>query len=412
MRQVKYLLIGGGLASVRAAQQIRLLDPNGPLLLVSDEVFLPYDRPPLSKDYLRGLRSLGDISLQAPADAKALDIEVRLGDGVVELDASARVATLGGGETVQFEKALIATGGRPIQLDLPGADLQGVHYLRTAADADALREAARTARRAVIIGGGFIGLEVAAALTMQGLDVVVLEALPTVWARFGSPELSDYVTGYCTERGVTIRTSTLATEFLGDHKVRGVMTSDGEELECDLICVGVGIRPNVELAEAAGIDVDNGVVVDERMRTSDANIYAAGDLINYPDPHCGGRRRRVEHWGHAEHSGQIAGRNMAGGDERYDLLSYVWSDVFDLHFEFAGDEHDHDQLVVRGSPADGAFMVIYLREGRVTAYVSVNVPAREYSNVRRMIQTGMRMSGREAALADTSVNLKALLKPA
>ena len=408
MREVKYLLIGGGLASIRAAQQIRGLDQEGSILIACDEALPPYDRPPLSKEYLRGDKATDALSLMSAQALTGDRIVCELSRAVVGFDASVKIATLAGGEEVRFEKALIATGGRPVHLDLAGAELRGIHYLRTAADADALGADVRPGCKAVVIGGGFIGLEVAATLRTRDVDVTVIEALPRIWARFGAEELSDYISRYCAERGVKFLVSSMVTEFRGEDRVTGVVTSNGDHLECDLVCIGVGIRPNVELAAAAGLEVDDGIIVDEHMRTSHPDIYAAGDVINYIDP-IFNRRRRVEHWGHAEHSGQIAGRGMAGGSETYDLLSYVWSDIFDIHLEFAGDEHEHDSQLLRGDPADGSFMILYLKGGSVTAFFAINTPAREYSVIRRMIQRRTDVAGRETQLQDTSVSLRTLL---
>ncbi|MGE3866725.1 MAG: NAD(P)/FAD-dependent oxidoreductase [Hyphomonadaceae bacterium] len=408
MREVKYLLIGGGLAAVRAAQQIRTLDADGAVLAVSDEPVIPYDRPPLSKDYLAGEKSIEAITLESADKLRDAKIEFALGHAVTKLDPAAKTATLANGEEISFAKALIATGGRPVHLDLPGADLPGIHYLRTAADADAINADAKPGKKAVIIGGGFIGLETAATLRKRGVEVTVIEALPRVWQRFGSDVLSNFVTEYCKARGVKFLFSTLVSEFRGEGRVSAVVTTEEDEIPCDLVCVGVGIRPNVELATAAGLEVDNGIVVDAQMRTSNPDIYAAGDVINYFDP-IFERRHRVEHWGHAEHSGQIAGRAMAGGTETYDLLSYVWSDIFDLHFEFAGDEHEYDNLLVRGDPAANEFMILYMKAGRVTAFFSCNTPAREYSMIRRMIQRKKDMSARVGELTDTKVSLRTLV---
>ncbi|MGE0830080.1 MAG: NAD(P)/FAD-dependent oxidoreductase [Hyphomonadaceae bacterium] len=408
MRDVKYLLIGGGLAAIRGAQQIRTLDPDGSLLIVCDEPMAPYDRPPLSKKYLAGQTQAADLLLEPPEKLAAQKIECVLGDAVTALDAAGKIATLSSGEQIKFEKAMIATGGRATTLDIAGADLGGIYYLRTAADADALRAEAQPGRKAVIIGGGFIGLETAATLNALGVDVTIIEALPRALARLGNAELSDYVAHYCAARGVKFMFDALVSGFRGEGRVNGVTTSLGDTLDCDFVCIGVGLRPNVELAVAAGLDVDDGVVVNEQMRTSHPDIYAAGDVINYFDP-LAGRRQRAEHWGHAEHSGQIAGRAMAGGAETYDHLPYVWSDIFDLHIEFAGDAHEHDAQVRRGAPESGAFLLVYLKEGVVRAFFSVNFPAREYAMVRRMIQKKTNVGGREAQLADMNVALRSLL---
>jgi 3-phenylpropionate/trans-cinnamate dioxygenase ferredoxin reductase component len=408
MREVNYLLIGGGLASMRAAQQIRALDPNASIHIACDEQLPPYDRPPLSKEYLRGEKRTGDLNLERPEAPVGGNIVCELSRAVTALDPTLKLATLCGGGEIRFQKALIATGGRPIRLDLPGSEMAGVHYLRTVKDADALIEDAQPGRKALMIGGGFIGLEVAATLRARGLEVTVVEALPRIWARFGSEELSDYISQYCIERGVKFLTSTLITEFRGEDRVTAAVTSIGDQIDCDLVCIGIGIRPNVELALAAGLEVDDGIVVDEHMRSSHPDIYAAGDVINYFDP-ISNRRRRVEHWGHAEHSGQVAGRCMAGGEAAYDLISYVWSDIFEIHLEFAGDEHAHDQQVWRGDPASRCFMIIYLQQGRVTSFFAINTPSREYSVIRRMIQKKTNVAGLEHQLQDPTVNLRSLL---
>jgi len=408
MRSVKYLLVGGGLASIRAAKQIRSLDPDGVIHIACDEPLAPYDRPPLSKEYLRGEKPIGEMYLDTDGILAADNIACTHSNAVTRLDPSRKVAILADGEEVGFDQALIATGGRPVRLDLPGAELEGIHYLRTAQDADELRADATPGRRALVIGGGFIGLEVAATLRKRGLDVTVVEALPRVWARFGNEELSTFIAGVCAKHGVKFLTSTLITEFRGEARVTGAVTTGGELIACDVVCIGIGIRPNVELAMEAGLEVDDGIVVDAHMRTSHPDIYAAGDVINYFDP-VANRRRRVEHWGHAEHSGQIAGRCMAGGTETYDLISYVWSDIFDIHLEFAGDEHDHDLQLRRGDPAEGSFMILYLRAGMVTSFFAINTPSREYSVVRRMIQKGTDLTGRELQLENTGISLRSLL---
>jgi 3-phenylpropionate/trans-cinnamate dioxygenase ferredoxin reductase component len=409
MRQVKYLLIGGGLASLRAAQQIRSLDAQGSILIACEEPLPPYDRPPLSKGYLQGERAGDQLLLESTEKLAGDRIDYALSRVVGRLEPATKVATLADGEQIRFEKALIATGGRPIHLALPGAELGGIHYLRTAADADAIDADAREGGKAVVIGGGFIGLELAATLRKRGLDVTVIEALPRIWGRFGSGDLSSYVSDYCMARGVKFLTSASVRAFRGAGRVDAVIMGNGDVLECDLVCVGIGIRPCTELAVEAGLEVEDGVVVDEQMRTSHPDVYAAGDVINYLDRNSD-RRRRVEHWGHAEHSGQVAGRNMAGGAETYDLLSYVWSDVFDIHLEFAGDEHQHDSQVCRGDPQSDSFMIMYLKEGRLTSFFAVNTPAREYAVVRRLIQSKRQVAGREPELQDPTVNLRTLLQ--
>ncbi len=404
---IEYLLIGGGLASSEAVKQIRALDETGSIVLVSEEPHLPYDRPPLTKEYLRGETERDSLLY---ADARFFEegrIQTVLGVRVESLDLAAKAASLSNGNTVSFEKALIATGGRPIRLPLSGEDKEGVHYLRTMDDAEAIGGEARSGKRAVLIGAGFIGLEAAASLTQRGVHVTVIESLPHIWPRFADEALAAHFQDYCEARGVTFLVNDSVGRIEGGARASSVVTSSGREVPCDLICVAVGIRPNVELAEAAGLAVDNGVTVDEGMRTSHPDVYAAGDIVNYPDPVFG--RRRVEHWGHAEYGGQVAGKNMAGGDAKYDLLSYVWSDIFDLHLEFAGDESEHDSTVVRGSMEQGSFTVLYLKDGLLRAYFAVNTEAREFPVFQRLIRRKKDLSGLIDQLQDTSVNLRGLL---
>ncbi len=408
MAAVDYLLIGGGLASLHAAKQIRKADPDGAILLVSDEPLPPYDRPPLSKEYLLGKKTRHELIYEAEESLAEQRIGLVLNRAVERLDPAAHTATLAGGETVAFRKALVATGGRPAALRIPGSDLPGVHYLRTAADADAIGRAAERGGSAVIVGGGFIGLEVAASLRQRGLNVTIIEALPRVWMRFADETLSADVQRYLNERGVRFLLNTVVTEFRGGDRVQAAVTNTGEILSCDVACIGIGIVPSVELAAGAGLLVDNGIVVDEFLRTSHPDIFAAGDVISYPD-RLFGRRRRVEHWGHAEASGQVAGKNMAGAEMPYDFLSYVWSDIFDLRIEFAGDESEPDLILHRGVFGEGPSAVLYLRDGRLRAFFAVSASSRDLGALRRLVQTGKDLGGREAELQNPEVNLRQLL---
>lgn len=373
---------------------------------MSDEAHPPYDRPPLTKEFLRGEQARDDL-VYDPADAlEAQGIRLLLDTAAAALDPDGRTVRLADGTTVRYGAALLATGGRPVHLDLPGASLDGIHYLRTVDDAAALAAGADEGVRAAIVGGGFIGLEAAASLTQRGVEVTVLEAAPRVWARFAAEALSDFVADYCSQRGVAFRTGADVTGFEGDGRVRAVRTADGP-VPCDLALVAVGIHPNVDLAREAGLDVDDGIVVDEHMATSVPDVYAAGDAANYPDPHFG-RRRRVEHWGHAEHTGQVAGANMAGETKAYDLLTYVWSDIFDLHLEFAGDETVHERAVLRGDPAGGSFSVLYLADDRLTAYFAVNTAPKEFAALRRLITRRVNLAGKVSRLTDLKADLKQL----
>lgn len=409
MPSTKYLLVGGGLASAEAAKQIRRLDASGPITLVSDERQLPYNRPPLSKEYLRS-ETKDPLDLVAAETYVELSVETVLGAGVRAIDPKASTATLENGEVYRYERLLLATGGSPVRLGVPGYELSGVHYLRTKDDAEAIKRRCKMAKRAVVVGAGFIGLEVAASLIQMGLEVTVVEQYERVWPRFADAKLASYVQQLCEKHRISVLTGRKAARFDGtDGNVNGVLVDTGERIDCDLVVVGVGIRPNVELADNAGLDVDDGVVVDKHMRTSSPNIFAAGDVANYFDPTFT-KRRRVEHWGHAEYSGQVAGMNMAGEEMTYDLLTYIWSDIFDVHLEAAGDEHEFDSSVIRGEVSGGSFVVLYLKNQRMTAYFSVNTAAREFPVFQRLIKRKKDLAGRLKELADPEFNVRDLLK--
>jgi NADPH-dependent 2,4-dienoyl-CoA reductase/sulfur reductase-like enzyme len=407
MKATKYLIIGGGLAAGQAAKVLREADAHGPVTLVGEEPYVPYDRPPLSKEFLRGEKPRDALFFDPESYFHEHAVELVLGTTVERLDLAGKTAALANGEVVAFEKALIATGGRPVRLRLPGGDLPGVHYLRTLDDSAAIAAEASPGRRAVLIGAGFIGMEVAASLTQRGVRVTVIETQPHIWARFADATLAGFVQDYCTRRGVVFHTSEAVREIRGESRTSSVVTRSGKELPCDFVCIGVGIVPNVELAQAAGLAVDNGVVVDEHLRSSHPDVYAAGDVANYLDP-VAGKRRRVEHWGHAEYCGQLAGQNMAGSGNPYDLLTYVWSDIFDLHLEFAGDESEHDHVLLRGRLEDGAFTILYLKGHVLTAYFAVNTGSKEFPALQRLIRQKKDLAGREAEIQDPTFALKGL----
>ncbi|MGH7254633.1 MAG: NAD(P)/FAD-dependent oxidoreductase [Nitrospirales bacterium] len=407
MTSTRYLLIGSGLAAGEAAKRIREHDPQGSILMVGEEAHVPYDRPPLSKEFLRGQKSRTELYFTQESEWQERHVALALGVSATKLDAARKKATLSNGQTVGFEKALIATGGHPVRLILPGSKLAGIHYLRTLEDAVAIGGEASQGKQAVVIGAGFIGLEVAASLTQLGVQVTVVEAKPHIWSLFADEALTTFVQDYCTAKGVIFHTGETVTEFRGKGRVSTVVTKSGRSLPCDFVCVGAGIVPNVKLAQQAGLEVDNGIVVNEYLQTSHPEIYAAGDVANFQDP-LFGKRRRVEHWGHAEYSGQMAGDNLTGNRTKYDLLTYVWSDIFDLHLEFAGDETEHDQVLLRGKPADKKFLVLYLKEKVLRAYFAVNAGSKEFPALQRLIRQKTNLTGKTGQLKDPSVPIKSL----
>ena len=404
----KYLLIGGGLASSQAAKQLRQLDPQATITLVTDDPHPPYDHPPLSKDFLRGEMQKEKVFFDEPSFYEAQKIELKLGSAVTQLDPASKTARLDDGTQLSFDKALIATGGRPVHPAIPGADLPGVHYLRTLNDSMSLVAVATPGAFAVLIGAGFIGLEVAASLTQRGVQVTVVETGAHIWPRFADETLAAAIQERCIAKGVAFRTGESVTEIQRQNEKFSVHLKSGAVLPCNFVCIGVGIVPNVELAQQAGLAVDNGIVVDEYLQSSQPGIYAAGDVANYVDP-LFGKRRRVEHWGHAEYSGHLAAQNMTGAHRPYDLLTYVWSDIFDLHLEFAGDEKEHDRMLLRGTLHELSCIILYLKQHRLMAYFAINANNKDLPPLQKLIKNKTDLTGRETALQDSDVQLKTLL---
>jgi NADPH-dependent 2,4-dienoyl-CoA reductase/sulfur reductase-like enzyme len=405
MESVKYLLIGGGLASNRAAKTLRQKDPEGSICIVGEEAHIPYNRPPLSKEYLRKENSREKLFYDQKEYYEEKSIELKLGCHATELNLTNRTVNFEGGDGIEFEKAFIATGGRPVKLNLPGGDLDGIYYLRNLDDTEAISAEAQSGKSAMIVGGGFIGLEVAASLAQMGLEVHVIESESRIWSRFTDESLSKFFMDYCKEKGISFHTGDVISEFKGDMKVSSVVTGLGEELKCDFAVIAIGILPNTELAKEAGLDVDNGIVVNRFLQTSHPDVYAGGDCANYPDP-IFNKRRRVEHWGHAGYCGNLAAQNMVGSQIEYDHLTTVWSDIFDLKLLFGGNEHECDRVLLRGSMEEKAFVAFYLKGNITRAYFSVNSDMKLLRYYQRLIKENVDLENREAQLQDIEFDLK------
>jgi 3-phenylpropionate/trans-cinnamate dioxygenase ferredoxin reductase subunit len=367
-----FVIVGGGLAAAKAAETLREEGYDGRTVIVCAEPERPYERPPLSKEYLRGEAGREKVYVHEEAYYADHDIELRLGRSAVELDPGERRLTLDDGEAIAYDGLLLTTGAEPRRLSIPGADLDGVLLLRTVADSDALRARLDAGGSVVVVGAGWIGSEVAASARVRGLDVTVVEPLSVPLERVLGPEVGAVYRDIHVEHGVRMLTGTGVDAFEGDRAVERVRTSDGRELACDFVVVGIGVEPRTRLAEQAGIATDNGVLVDEHLQTSAPGVFAAGDVANAHHP-LYDERLRVEHWANALHQGPVAARAMLGGGDAYDLVPYFFSDQYDVGMEYAGFARDWDRVVFRGDPASREFIAFWLSGDRILAGMNVNV---------------------------------------
>jgi 3-phenylpropionate/trans-cinnamate dioxygenase ferredoxin reductase component len=372
------VIVGAGLAAAKAAEALREQGFAGRLTLVGDEVHRPYDRPPLSKEYLQGKAGLDKVYVHPEDWYAEHDVELRLGLAASELDLGGHAVVLDGGERVPYDRLLLATGSSPRRLDVPGADLRGVRYLRRLEDSDRIREAFLVASSVVVIGGGWIGLETAAAARAAGLEVAVLEAAELPLVGVLGAEVAQVFADLHRANEVDLRLGVVVDSLVSDPATHGAVTGvrlgDGSTVPADLVVVGVGITPNVALAAAAGLSVDNGVVVDEHLRTSDPDVFAVGDVANAFHPLLG-KHIRVEHWANALNQPAVAATSMLGGDASYDRLPYFYTDQYDLGMEYTGyvDRGGFDEVVFRGDVAGREFVAFWLSQGRVLAGMNVNV---------------------------------------
>jgi 3-phenylpropionate/trans-cinnamate dioxygenase ferredoxin reductase subunit len=397
-------IVGASLAGSSAAATLREEGFDGRVVLIGAEPQLPYDRPPLSKNYLRGVTPF-EKTLLRPADFyRERDIEMRLGTTVTRVDAEKRTVALHDGERLEFDQLLIATGGKNRRFPIPGIDLPGVYDLRTVADADRIREAMARGGRAVVVGMGFIGAEVAAAMRQSGLDVVAIEPFKTPLYRALGEEIGRVVEGLHRDNGVEMILDDAVTAFEGAGKVERVVTRNGRRIDCSLAVFGLGIEPATELVAGTPVRVDNGIVVDDQCRTNVPGIFAAGDVANHYHPVCG-RQMRVEHWQNGVKQGAAAARSMLGRGQTYDEVHWFWSDQFDANIQYAGFHAAWDQIVVRGSLESRKFLAFYLTGGRVESVVAIN-QGRDMRRTFPIIKA--RAAVDPASLADPNVDLRTL----
>ncbi len=400
------VVIGAGQAGGWAAKTLRDEGFEGRIVVVGEEPYPPYERPPLSKEVLLGKEPAESSYLWPEGSFDLWGVELRSGVAATGIDRTAKTVSLGDGETLAYDKLLIATGGRVRELPLEGTALGGVHYLRGIDDSAAIRGDLGEGASIVVIGGGWIGLEVAAAARMLGAEVAVVEALDMLCARALTPEIAAYLLKIHRGRGVDVRLGAAVEALTGDGRVSGVRLAGGETLAATAVVIGIGIVPNVELAEAAGLEVDNGIRVDALCRTSDPDIFAAGDVTNHPNGLLG-RNIRLESWENAQNQGIAAARAMLGGDTPYCEIPWFWSDQYDVNIQLVGLPAGFDETVTRGERAEGSFVEFYIKDGRIDGAAAINSP-RDIRFARRLMQAEKIVD--PAALADPAVKLQALLR--
>ena len=405
----RVVIVGAGQAGHEAAVRLRQLSFAGEITLVGEEPLPPYQRPPLSKKFLAGEMPEERLLLKS-AEAYAADgVTLILGRKVVWLDRAQRKVRLEGGRELAYDALVLATGSRARKLPVAGADLPGVHVLRTAADVDRIRADLGSARRLVVIGAGYIGLEVAAVARRLGLEVTVLEAMARPLARVTSPEMSGFFLDVHTAEGVRFALSSQAAVIKGDARVRAVGLADGTDIACDLVIAGIGITPETGLAETAGLTLKDGIVVDRQMRTSDPAIYAIGDCVRRPFVHYGDAAGRLESVHNAIEGGKIAAAMIVAAKPPVEEAPWFWSDQYDLKLQIAGLSAGYDQIVQRGSMAERSFALFYLKAGKLLAVDAVN-RAPEYMGAKRMIEQGASVA--PAALSDMSKPFKDIMTAA
>jgi 3-phenylpropionate/trans-cinnamate dioxygenase ferredoxin reductase component len=408
VRDVDFLIIGGGVAAAKAAEGIREGSGQGSVVVMTAEQELPYERPPLSKEFLRGEAGREKTRTHDEAWYRDHEVEVLMATRASALDPGTRTVTTEVGDQLRYGRLLLATGARVIPLGLEGEHLSGVFYLRTVDDSEQLRDAIRHAGRMVVIGGGFIGAEVAASATQMDTQVTLLEVAETLWTRAVGPKLGRFFEEFLRDRGVDVRVQTKAARVDGDGNVEAVVLEDGTRVPAEVVVIGVGVRPAIELAEAAGLPIDNGITVDQQLRVTGERgqgIWAAGDVARADHPMFG--PIRIEHWAEALNQGLMAGRNMAGASERYERIPYFFSDQFDLSLSYLGHASGPVELLVRGEQEvkQPKFVAWYLRAGTPRAALIVNDWDAE-DPVRELIRRGQPVEA--GRLVDDSVPLAEL----
>ncbi|MBL4835935.1 MAG: oxidoreductase [Kordiimonadaceae bacterium] len=397
------VIIGGGHAAAQAATSLKLKKFDGHVTLITEEAEVPYQRPPLSKAYLSGELAAERLPILRQTAYENAGVSLKLGTRAEAIDRTAKTVSLSNGETLSYDKLLLATGGRPRKLTCPGAELDGVHYVRTMADTDKMRPEFDAATKILVVGGGYIGLEIAAVARKAGKDVTVLEAMDRILARVVAPEVSEFYANLHTTEGVKIHTNQMVTEIKGTNRVEAVVTANGDRFEADLIVAGIGLIANVELAESAGLTLaPMGISVNEYCQTSDKDIYAIGDVTWHHNP-LYDREIRLESVQNAVDQAKTAIGHILGDTAPYDTLPWFWSDQYGLKLQIAGLSTGFDTIVTRGTPADRSVAFFYLKDNKLIATDCVGRMG-EFMQSKKLIAAKVLVDA--TALADDSRPIK------
>ncbi|RLU00920.1 NAD(P)/FAD-dependent oxidoreductase [Ketobacter sp.] len=402
------IIIGASHAGAQLANSVRKEGWEGRILVIGDEPIAPYHRPPLSKAFLMQEKTADQLEIFKPSVYEKAGVEFKLNTRVSKIDRANKSITLDSGETLPYTKLALCTGARVRKLDIPGADLPGVHYLRDLADSEAIQGSVKEGGKAVIVGGGYIGLETAASLRKLGMDVTVLEMMNRVLERVTAPALSEYYTKLHESHGVKIITDAQAQAILGEGQAQQVQCNNNLTLDADLVIIGIGVIPNTELAAEAGLEIENGIVVDEFACTQDPDIVAAGDCTFHPN-NLLGYRLRLESVPNAMEQAKTAAASICGNQKAYHAMPWFWSDQYDIKLQIAGFNKGYDRVVLRGNPDDNQFVAWYLQGDKILAADCINSP-KEFMQAKKILAQQLSISADD--LADTGKDLVQLVQAA
>jgi 3-phenylpropionate/trans-cinnamate dioxygenase ferredoxin reductase subunit len=392
MSSSKYLILGGGMAAGYAAKELAKRGlGSGELTIISADDALPYERPPLSKSFLSGKDKEADILINPPDWYSQEKVSVKLKTVIRDVDLKKRILRAESGESFEFDHLLVATGARARKLECPGHELPNVFYLRSMHDSKNIRDSAASSKRAAVIGGGFIGMEVASVLAQKKIETTLIIREERVWSRVFTPAMSTFFEKYYTARGVRLLKNANVLRLEGKDRATAVVLSSGEKIACDMIVAGVGATPVTEVLARTGLEIDNGIVVNEYLETNHVGVYAAGDVANYPD-RIFNKRRRVEHWDNAVSQGQYWASIVSGDREPFVHVPYFFSDVFDLSYELWGDSQDATETIVRGDANTSSFSVWWLNGNRLIAAIAMNRPDEERELAPEWIKSKQQIS--------------------